>query len=357
MAKARDVLITIVVSVYNGATYIERCLKSILAQNKQDYRLIIIDDGSTDETYEMCGKIVKDLEHVRLVKVSHGGIGKVRNYGLALAETEYILFVDGDDYLSIDTVEILSSTISQNKTDLVVFGFWYETDTNDSHNSIRFPVSAKDKAYTSQQDIANNFVEIWDSGLMYSTVNKLFRVSKIREAGLTFENRVFGEDFKFCREYIFTCSSLLFVSRCCYHYICHQSGSLSTVYKPNLFDIRCKEHLDLTRYFESFQCYDDTAREFLARRHLERVVGCIENECSPYSKKLKREKKLSIGMILNDELTITTAKQARLKSIKMKILAFPIKLRWITITYWMGCVMSTCRFRFPQLFMWLKMHR
>ena len=344
--------LTIVVPVYNVAPYIRECMDSIRKQTCQCFDLIVVDDGSTDESGIFCEKTMRQLPSASFFSRPHKGISAARNFAVTQVKTEYVLFVDGDDYLETDTVERLMRLIESREPDLAVYGFFYETG-----KKARYPVSWPDAFYQNREELERHFPEIWNAGLMYSVCNKLFQVTIIRRYGLFFERRNFGEDFAFCREYLRHCTNMALLERCLYHYICQRLDSLSTAYRPDLFAIRLKEHRELLQYFQDIACDHVQAEDYLFKRHIERVVGCIENECSPENRKSFAEKWRAIRQILRDPDTVVCAGRARLHSRKMKIAVWIIRRKWVSASFFMGCVMSACRRRFPGLFVRLKMHR
>ena len=95
---------TVIIPVYNGEKVIENCLNSILNQSFADFEVIIIDDGSKDETGNICKQLVAKDNRIKYYSQENGGVSSARNKGLQLALNEYILFVDADDYLLPDYI-------------------------------------------------------------------------------------------------------------------------------------------------------------------------------------------------------------------------------------------------------------
>ena len=348
-----ETLITVVVTVYNAEKHIRRCLESLLERSECRFDLLVIDDGSHDRSMELCSSMLRDVENARLETIPHRGVAYARNYGLSQVKTKYVLFVDGDDALDPEAIPVLHRIAAERRSDLVVFGFCYESGKGTSYR-----VSMdRDMELHGKENILVHYTRLWDSGLLYSACNKLFSVDLIRENDLQFKDLDFGEDFEFCRRYLEKCRNISVISQCSYHYTCHTKGSLSTTYRDDLFEIRVQEHLLMEEYFQSLGVLDAAAEEFLARRHIERIVGCVENECSIYSKKTVGEKLAGIRRIVTDENTARCAREAHLSSLKMRILVFLIRRKWVGLTYLAGCVMTICRNWFPGLFMWLKMNR
>ena len=346
--------ITVVVTVHNAEAYVRQCLNSLAAQDTQCFHLVVVDDGSTDNSLNLCRTIINQAGVSSVLKkLPHGGVAKARNYGLEQVNTEDVLFLDCDDWLEPDTISSLLELLRKDRPELAVFGFYYAM-----MDGKQYPVSSsKVRSMFSRESIRRQFVSLWSSGLMYSSCNKIFQVKLLRENGIVFQERSFGEDFEFCKDVMRVCSRLVISDRCLYHYTCHISGSLSTAYREDLFEIRLKEHCGFVDYFRELGCMDEHASEFLARRHIERVVGCVENECSPASQKSIRERLRRIRIMLDEENTRLSAEEAHLTSLRMKLLVLPIRKKWYCLTMLSGYVMTFCRNHMPEFFTWLKMSR
>ena len=114
--------ISIIVPIYNVEKYLHKCINSILNQTFTDFELILVDDGGTDN----CGNIIESYAKLdnRIITIhqKNGGLSNARNSGLKIAQGEYIRFVDGDDYIPADSIEILLNEIEKNKDIVLVTG-------------------------------------------------------------------------------------------------------------------------------------------------------------------------------------------------------------------------------------------
>ena len=123
-------LITIIVPVYNAAASIDRCINSILGQSYKNIELVLVDDGSTDNSLSICQKYADLDNRVVIIKQTNSGVAVTRNTGLDNAKGDYILFVDSDDYIDIKMCEtMLSKTINEN-ADLAVCKYCRVLDNN-----------------------------------------------------------------------------------------------------------------------------------------------------------------------------------------------------------------------------------
>lgn len=115
-----DPMISVIVPVYNTQQYLRKCLDSILLQSYGNLEIILIDDGSKDNSGQICDWYAQADPRVRVIHQPNSGIGPVRNMGIREARADYIMFVDSDDYLAPDCVEVLYDRMTQEGSDLVV---------------------------------------------------------------------------------------------------------------------------------------------------------------------------------------------------------------------------------------------
>lgn len=112
--------IGVIVPVYNVECYLQKCIDSILSQTFRDFELILVDDGSTDNSGKICDEYAERNEKIRVVHTAHQGVSAARNKGLKENRGEYIAFVDSDDWLDRQYLEILYSVIRKFEADLVI---------------------------------------------------------------------------------------------------------------------------------------------------------------------------------------------------------------------------------------------
>lgn len=115
--------VSIIIAAYNVERFIEKCVDSILAQTFTDYEVIVIEDGSTDQTPEICDRLASKSKKINVIHQPNQGLSEVRNRGLRVATGEYVAFIDGDDYISADYLEKLMDAIAKNKAEIAGCGF------------------------------------------------------------------------------------------------------------------------------------------------------------------------------------------------------------------------------------------
>lgn len=130
-------LVSIIVPVYNGEKYIKNCIDCLLNQTYDDIEIIVVNDGSTDHTLD----IIMGYNHpkIKLISIPNGGVSNARNIGLTKAKGKYVLFVDSDDHIKLNTIEILVKLAIENGSDFIRFNGFIENDQHE-FNQIEFDI-------------------------------------------------------------------------------------------------------------------------------------------------------------------------------------------------------------------------
>lgn len=117
-----DILITVIVPVYNVEEYVEECLQSLIAQTYTKIEILLIDDGSTDKSGEICDQYAEIDERIQVIHKKNGGLVSARKCGLKIAKGKYISFVDADDWIDKNTYEKIFNCIQNHDADVIAFG-------------------------------------------------------------------------------------------------------------------------------------------------------------------------------------------------------------------------------------------
>ena len=112
--------ISVIVPVYNVEAYLDRCVRSLLKQTYKNMKIILVDDGSTDQCPSMCDKYSNDYKNIIALHKINGGLSDARNYGVKFADTEWIVFVDSDDYVEPEYIETLVNLKSKYNAQMVI---------------------------------------------------------------------------------------------------------------------------------------------------------------------------------------------------------------------------------------------
>lgn len=153
-----DAKVSVIIPVYNGEKYLDNCIKSVADQTYENLEIIIIDDGSTDRTVDICEEWKEKDDRVRVLHKPNGGRGSARNAGLSMATGDYIHFVDADDWIEKDAIESLYKAMIKNNSDIVIGNM---TSYNQSEKMYNFFIDGNDyyeKNYTPEEWFKNEYV-------------------------------------------------------------------------------------------------------------------------------------------------------------------------------------------------------
>lgn len=115
-------MISVIVPVYNVEKYLDKCVQSILKQTYKDFELILVDDGSPDNSPQMCDEYAQKDKRVKVIHKANGGLSDARNVGTLNASGQYVTYIDSDDYVSNDYLEVLNWLIIKYNADIAVTG-------------------------------------------------------------------------------------------------------------------------------------------------------------------------------------------------------------------------------------------
>lgn len=271
--------LSLVVPVFNAASYIERCLASVYSQFFSDFECVIVDDGSTDDSFFICQKYARFDSRFKVYHQKNRGVSDARNLGLEKCRGDYICFMDADDQLSPDYFSSLISGLgSFSEVDLVIQGV---SCVDRRTESVIIPQSEGFFNFSSNSASFFTNVEIHRLGFSFA---KLYRSSIINQYSLRFERDVFfAEDLDFLLRYLRHCRFVNTQNIANYQYIHHAA---SAIYKINDFSLEYRGLLQLRdswRYWTSrypSQSLSDKEGTTLALLVQRCILSCYKPEVS-----------------------------------------------------------------------------
>jgi glycosyltransferase involved in cell wall biosynthesis len=114
-------ILTVVIPVYNVEKYLKRCIDSVLVQEWKNYDILLVDDGSTDNSPQICEDYAKAYDIISVIHKENGGLSEARNTGISNAEGEYVYFLDSDDWIEPNTFSDLAEVIESDQYDIISF--------------------------------------------------------------------------------------------------------------------------------------------------------------------------------------------------------------------------------------------
>lgn len=250
--------VSIIVPVYNSQKYISECINSIKKQKFEDWELILINDGSTDLSREICEEFTKEDQRIRLINQPNRGVSNARNRGIEESKGDFLFFVDSDDYIHPSLLELLYKEALVNNADIVRFGFKVTNDRNLNSKPLD-----KIEIFEGKDDVGLFFLKkriesVWSS--LYS--KKIIgdnRFSSLKTSeDLEFNNRVYGQ----AEKVIYNRSKLY------YYYYNEESLSKGEYNDNKLSYIQVRKHILEEYILEQKKKHISISKSLLVRAYM-----------------------------------------------------------------------------------------
>lgn len=240
-------LVSIIIPVYCVEKYLDRCVNSIIGQTYKNIEIILVDDGSPDNCPKMCDEWAKKDNRIKVVHKQNGGLTSARKAGSEIANGDYVLFIDSDDYIELDMVEKMVKKAIETNMDITLCSYFRETDTL---TPIKMSYT---KDLTTKEEIRDLFIfpiiRPLNDGFLTNgfMVTKLFKKEIITEDLFVSEREYYTEDIIFNAQLALRINGIAIVNEPFYHY-CENRESLTFRYREGKFEMWNKR----TDFFENY---------------------------------------------------------------------------------------------------------
>ena len=223
-------MVSVIIPIFNAVETLACCLDSVRRQKLIELECLLVDDGSTDGSGEICERIVAKDSRFKVIHQENRGVSSARNRGIDVISGEYVCFVDADDYLDPDY--LLKMLFAAGKTDLVVSG--QRRMVVEGQEKLLAP--EKNETFVLRPEYIDSLLDIERKCLLFAPHEKLYRASLIKNNCIRFpEGCSYGEDLIFNYRYLSFCQSISTISEALYHYRI-SNCSLSAAFRPNQFE-------------------------------------------------------------------------------------------------------------------------
>lgn len=274
-------MISIVVPIYNKEKYLNKCLDTIINQTYRDLEIILVDDGSTDNSPQICDDYAQKDERVVVIHKPNGGLSTARNAGLSSAHGDYITFVDSDDYIELDTYEYVANAVKNNE-DVILFREKL-VDLNGNILNIEGDTPTDKVYYTNQDFLADLIIKKQTNGCC----DKVYKKETLGDLRFE-ENRHHGEDVLFNIQFLTRVKSVAYVDSIKYSYVSNVDSITHSSFNSHSVDnIYFKDKVAeiIKEYFSEY--YNIALRRcFVARQTVLRLLyegKLIEKEYEIYN--------------------------------------------------------------------------
>ena len=310
-------LLTVVIPVYNVEKYLKRCIESILVQEWKHYDILLVDDGSTDHSPQICDDYVKAYDFISVIHKENGGLSEARNTGISHAKGEYVYFPDSDDWLESDTFIALAEALESQEFDIISFN--------------REFVKGEEDAIVSEPEVTqvfegkDAFVQMLKHTYITGFANdKIYRKSLFIDNNILFPSRKYYEDLGTNYKLFLSAQKVYATNQKYYHYLIDNPDSITQSWNE-------KKFRDMFGFYKEV-FYSDFVRSQLNKEELQisqlyYVNGLVHILASLYKSKLDK-KYIEITNEVKQELLKNSASLSQMKDQpnKLKYVLFRLKL-------------------------------
>lgn len=273
----KDPIISIIIPVYNVEKYLSKCINSILGQNFYDFELILVDDGSSDTSGNICDIYEKSDSRVLVIHQANKGVSSARNSGLKHAKGKYIWFVDADDYIN-DVLYTINTILKNGLLDILIIDFNYV----DSHENILTGVENIYQKITYDIHSGEYFIKEILNYSFYVSIF-IFKRSLFIESKLEFDIQLkICEDLELIPFVILKASKVRYIDLSCYNYLQRENSALHS-YNIDYIDSLCKIAIKYKKYI------DNDKNHYFNKIYLFVVRYCVLLLSEPFYSHKKKE--------------------------------------------------------------------
>lgn len=286
-------LLSVIIPAYNAVDTIEKCISSVCEAfgHSSDVEILIIDDGSTDDTSTIVNVFIAKYDsgcNLKLFKKGNGGVSSARNFGIDNAVGQWVMFVDSDDELSVNTLKelkpFLNNSFGIQNTSLVNFAMLARFKTGDREFSL------PDEIVSVRSVLTSNKNDLLRGLILCSPCNKVYNTSLLKRCGIKFPEDVkIGEDFIFNTLYYHHVTDVKLISTPLYYYNCYNEQSAIGKFYPNFDSFINSMTSAYNRLLASKQINSPEAfairNQFISDRWLFATQRCIESSLSIFEQK------------------------------------------------------------------------
>lgn len=298
--KLKLEMVSIIVPVYNAQKYLGRCIESILAQMHEAFELILVNDGSKDNSLTICNEYAEKDARIKVIDKQNEGAGMARNAGLEVATGEYVFFIDADDWIAPEMLEQLLQLLISFDAEVSICNYFI--DQEDGSNSFTSPMPIEENPLITDDipscigmlDQERKFPYLW---------NRIYKREIIEQNAIRFEKQfVTGQDLDFNLKYFKYVKKCVITNEPYYHYIKDGVDSLCARYKAGLYGIVTELSRRRKELYSALNMLEDTQyRKIYEKTYVDYIRTCIPNMFRKKAQLTRKERLLLLKEVFADK--------------------------------------------------------
>ena len=239
--------ISVVIPVYNVEEYLKKCVDSVLSQTETDFECILVNDGSTDNSGALCDEIAKQDSRIRVIHQENTGLGGARNTGIREAKSDWLLFIDSDDYIEPQTLDLTLKEAEKTDADMVIFAIRSVNDAGKQLAVLNDSVEHR-RVYSPQKD---TFLL---KG-MVTACNRICKKSLFTDFNIYFPSKVWYEDIRTTTKLLAHSKQVVYIENVLYNYLMREGSITKNVNADRNSEI-LEAFEDILSYFKANKLYE-----------------------------------------------------------------------------------------------------
>lgn len=350
--------ISVVMPVYGVEQSVARAAQSVLNQSFADLELILVDDCSPDRSGAICDEIAQTDQRVQVLHLEHnGGLSRARNSGMQLAGGRYILFMDSDDYLDQDALQIAVDSLQNNPAKLVVWGLieeYYDTAGRLAETvRITYPACM---CATAEQ-LRAHIIYLEEKTLLGYQWNKLYDFDYLQDKQLQYETVPLIEDILFSIAFVQDIDSMNVLDIAPYHYQKKTDAGLTSKFVPAYYELHMRRIEKMLELYQGWGLCNDEVKQILAGIYVRYVTSAIQRNCDKRSGLSGKQQRAFIQSVYTSELYNELMPYAAPQSRIVKMLSGFLKSKNTAACYLCGKAIYAVKTKLPVLFARAKQNR
>ena len=289
--------------VYNSEKYLHKSINSIIQQTYKNWELILVDDGSNDDSYKICCEFANDNVGIRVFQQPNLGSGPARNEGIKNITGEYVLFCDADDFYEIDALEIFSDSIFDKNSDLIISN--YREFNYDILGNIQVFAKKRidNEEISTQLEVRKTYWKLCEMHMIHAPWAKLYKASIIKKYDIKFENIRRCQDIVFNLRYYTHVKSISITNKITYNYLTPEGSIYLSKFPKNMFDILKQVSLLQCSTLKEWGVVTSEGKRYFNTIMLKNIYICLRLNYKNNWNLSKKEQKNYYKKLLSDEIT------------------------------------------------------
>lgn len=296
--------VSIIIPVYNCEKYIKKCIESIKAQTYKNWELILIDDGSKDNSFKICRQYSEKDERIFVLTQKNKGAGLARNYGIDVASGEYIVFCDSDDFLDNRCLEVFCKIALKRNPDLIISGYNEFKYVKNNEIMICGKNNAANLEILNKEEARKLYIELHKKCLIQAPWAKFYKAKIIKE------NMIGFSDFRRCQDTVFNLkyyeyiNNIIVIEDKLYNYLTPDDNTFISKFPKDYIEIRKKLDYLISNKLKEWNSYNNEAKLYLNKVLLNQILISLRLNYLNNWNLNKKERKEYVKKLLSDNKVI-----------------------------------------------------